>query len=243
MSVSEFKQRELAFLHKDRTLPPLRGYQITNSKNLTELQKILKISILPYNQYVTIATYSTLPRLPINPKQHWSKFKEWVKTRDQTITSIDFMLDFDTTATINGIIKAWVDVTLAKTMLKTLIGKNAKYLTIWFSGQKGFHILGKCKIGSNWGQTAQEIITKQKDIALQLSLLCPSIDTTIYDTARLRKLLGSYVYSDGFGKTRVIPIANEQEFAELLNGLKTNNINNYFENKEITRINYIKLKL
>ena len=87
------------------------------------------------------------------------------------------------------------------------------------SGNKGFHILAKCKITT----TAQEIINTQKALALELSLLCPTIDTTIYDTARLRKLLGSKVYSKNFGTTRVIPIQNENDFKDLIQALKNKN--------------------
>jgi len=110
-------------------------------------------------------------------------------------------------------------------------------LTTWFSGNKGFHILGKCKVVT----TAQAIIDKQKDIAMQMELICPSIDTSIYDTARLRKLLGSYVYSKTFGRTRVIPVQDEQEFKELIKALKHSN-EEYFENKELIRINNINLE-
>ncbi len=236
--VSEFKNKELAFLHyeRDEKYLPKRGYTITNSVNLEELEKILKINGKQYNSYVTIANYADMPRFPLNPKTHWPQYKQWVKERDQTITSIDFMLDFDTTSTIQGIKKAWADVTKAKYVLKILLGDQAKYLRVYFSGNKGFHILGKCKVVT----TAQAIIDKQKDMAIQMSLICPSIDTSIYDTARLRKLLGSYVYSKTFGKTRVIPISNEQEFKELIRALKHNN-QDYFENKELERINNITL--
>jgi len=116
-----------------------------------------------------------------------------------------------------------------------LLGEQTKYLTIWFSGNKGFHILGKCKVIT----TAQDIINKQLEIAKQLAPLCPTLDTSIYDTARLRKLLGSYVYSVNFGKTRVIPIQNDKEFKELITAIKTKNNKQYFTDKTLIRTSNI----
>jgi len=233
--VSDFRGREIAFLGKN--LFPYRGYTISNSENLEELQKILRHKEQPYNTYVTIAKYSEMPRFPLSQKQRWGKFKDWVKTRDQTITSIDFMLDFDAEPTIQGLNKAWADVQTALEMLQSIIEDQTKYLTIWFSGNKGFHILGKCKIST----TAQDTIDKQLQIALQLSPLCPTLDTSIYDTARLRKLLGSYVYSKNFGKTRVIPVSNDKEFKELIVMLTHGKVINrkYFEDKTLLRTNNI----
>lgn len=239
-NVLDFKGKEIAFL-KTGTFP-FRGYQITGSENLVLLKKILKISEQEYNTYVTVAKYSDIPRFPINPKEHWEQFREWVKIRDQTITRIDFMLDFDAEPTIKGLKKAWEDVKTAIFMLFKILGEQTKYLTIWFSGNKGFHILGKCKIGSTWGNTAQEVIDKQKEIAMQLSLVCPTLDTTIYDTARLRKLLGSKVYSPSFGETRVIPISNKKDIGHLISALKTKN-KSFFKQKELIRINNIHLQL
>ena len=233
INVSEFRGKELAFLGKD--LFPLRGYQITNSKNFATLEKILRIENKDYNSYVTVATYADVPKFPLNPKPHWKEFKDWVKTRDQTITRIDFMLDFDAEPTIDGLKKAWADVQTALKMLKILLGEQTKYLTIWFSGNKGFHILGKCKVIT----TAQDIINKQLEIAKQLAPLCPTLDTSIYDTARLRKLLGSYVYSVNFGKTRVIPIQNDKEFKELITAIKTKNNKQYFTDKTLIRTSNI----
>jgi hypothetical protein len=237
MQVSEFRNHEIAFFDYKRELMPFRGYQITDSQNLIVLKKILNIENKPYNTYVTIAKYSEIPRFPINPKKHWPEFKEWVKIRDETIKTIDFMLDFDSTPNIKGLKKAWEDVQLALTLLPELIGEQSKYLTVWFSGNKGFHILGKCKINT----TAQDVINKQLKIAQQLKPLCKTLDITIYDTARLRKLLGSIVYSTNFGKTRVIPISNQQEFKELIQALKQQNFE-YFKSKELIRLNNIILK-
>jgi len=235
--VSDFRGREIAFLGKN--LFPYRGYTIGNSKNLEQLKKILRHKDQPYNTYVTIAKYSEMPRFPLNQTQRWPQFKEWVTTRDQTITKIDFILDFDSKPTIKGLTEAWQDVKTALTMLNMIIGKQTKYLTIWFSGNKGFHILGKIKVTT----TAQDIINQQIKIALQLAPLCPTLDTSIYDTARLRKLLGSHVYSDNFGKTRVIPISNDQEFNELITALKTKNNTKYFEDKTLLSTNNITLQL
>jgi len=234
-SVSEFRKKEIAFLGKN--LFPRRGYQITNSENLEELKQILKITNEPYNTYVTIATYSEIPRLPLNPKTHWLEFKEWVKTRDQTITSIDFFLDFDSTSTIKGLTKAWEDTQTALKMLPLLLGDQTKYLTTWFSGNKGFHILGKSKIIT----TAQDNINKQLEIAKQLQPLCPTLDISIYDTARLRKLLGSEVNSVNFGKTRVIPVSNNTEFKALIKVLNTPKQKQYFKDKTLIRTNNINI--
>jgi hypothetical protein len=238
MKTSEFRNKEIAFFDKDRKQMPFRGHKLNNSNNLKDLKKHLKISTKKYNSYVTIATYSEVPRFSHDRKQHWAEFKEWIKYRDETITNIDFMLDFDAEPTLKGITNAWQDVKKALPLLQLLIGKDAKYLTIWFSGNKGFHILGKCKVKT----TAQDIIDIQKNIAMELSLLCPTIDTTIYDTARLRKLLGSPVHSKNFGTTRVIPIQTEKEFTELTYALDKKN-KKWFEQKELTRLNNIKLQL
>ena len=235
IQLSEFRNKELAFLNAER-INPKRGYQIINSKNYVELQKILGIQNKEYNSYVTIATYKKIPRFSLNPKIHWPEFKEWTKTKDQTITSMDFILDFDSEPTIKGLKKAWGDVVRAQYVLNLLLGDQAKYLKIWFSGNKGFHILGKTKVTTN----AQDNINQQLIIAQQVKHLCPTLDMTIYDTARLRKLLGSYVYSKTFGKTRVIPISNEQEFKELLIALKTKD-EQWFQSKELIRINYINM--
>jgi len=233
--VNDFRGREIAFLGKD--LFPYRGYCIGSNENLQTLQKILKIREKPFNTYVTIAKYSEMPRFTLNPKQRWPQFKEWVKTRDETITSIDFMLDFDSDPTIQGLMLAWADVQTALMMLNKILGEQTKYLTIWFSGNKGFHILGKCKVTT----TAQDLIEKQIQIAKQLAPLCPTLDTGIYDTARLRKLLGSIVYSKNFGKTRVIPVQDNKEFKALIRALKGKNPEQYFADKTLLRTNNITL--
>lgn len=237
--VSEFKNKELAFLHYDRQMHPLRGYTITNSQNLEELKKILKITYNKYNTYVTIAKYDPLPWLTLNPKIHWEEFKDWVKIRDQTITAIDFILDFDSEPSIDGLTKAWEDTKTAKLLLKEILGEQTKYLTTWFSGNKGFHILGKTKVTT----TPQNNIETQLKIATQIKPLCQTLDTTIYDTARLRKLLGSKVYSHTFEETRVIPIANDTEFKALITALndKPNNKKKYFQSKQLTRLNNINI--
>ena len=242
--VLEIRNRDISFLSKqpDEKNKPRRGYSSLNSENFVTLKKIIKLENTKYNSYVSIATYSEVPKISLNPKLHWVEWRKWLETNDETATKCDFFLDFDGEATIEGLKEAWEDVKIAKEMLPDLIGEQAKYLTTWFSGNKGFHILGKCKIGGTWGNTAQEIINKQKDIAMQMELLCPSIDTSIYDTARLRKLLGSYVYTKQFGKTRVIPICDEHEKDELQIALATKNTN-WFEEKPLIRINNIKYEV
>lgn len=235
IQVAEFRGKEIAFLNHNKE-KPLRGYQIINSQNYEELQKILQLQNQQYNTYVTIATYSQIPRFPLNPKQHWPEFKEWVKIRDETITKIDFMLDFDAEPTIQGLTKAWQDVQTAQKLLPLILGEQTKYLTIYFSGNKGFHILGKTKVTT----TAQDNIKNMLNTAEKLKPLCPTLDLSIYDTARLRKLLGSYVYSANFGKTRVIPILNNEDFKALINALETKNTS-WFESKQLIRLNNINI--
>lgn len=234
--VIEFKNKEIAFISPNKDLFPYRGYNITNSQNLTELKKILKIQNKEYNTYVSIATYSEQPKLPLNPKQHWKQFKEWVTIRDQTITNIDFMLDFDSKPTIKGITQAWKDIQQAKELLQIILGEQTKYLQTYFSGNKGFHILAKCKITTN----AQDNINKQLEIAKQLQPLCETLDTSIYDTARLRKLLGSTCYSTTFGKTRIIPICDDTDFNRLLAALEDKD-EDWFNQIPLKRLNNIHL--
>lgn len=236
VQVIEFKNKEIRFIPIEKGYVK-SGYEITSSENYETLQKILKIHGQKYNSYVTIATYGEIPRFPLELKQHLKEFKEWVKINDETITHMDFFLDFDATPTIEGITKAWSDVQTALKILPELIGEQTKYLTIWFSGNKGFHILGKCR---NIKTTAQKNIKKQYEIAEQLEPLCRTIDLSIYDTKRIRKLLGSYVYSPTFGKTRVIPIPNQEEFEQLLIALDTKD-EQWFENKKLTQLNQINI--
>ena len=238
---SEFKNRELAFLGKDNyTKYPFRGYQIINSKNMQELKELLKIKDKKYNSYVSIATYDKVPRFAIDPKKHWPEWREWDEVRNATITSLDFFVDFDAEPTIDGLKQAWKDVQTAYELLYEIIGEQTKYLTTWVSGNKGFHILGKCKVTPEL--TAMDLILKQKEIALQLKPLCKTIDMGIYDLKRLRKLLGSIVYSPTFGKTRVIPIPDDKKFKELLIALETKDTT-WFEKQELVRLGGINLDI
>ena len=241
LQLSEFKNREIVFLGKENYAKyPFRGHQIINSENMQELQKLLKIKDKKYNSYVTIATYDKVPRFAIDPKKHWPEFREWDNVRNATITQIDFFMDFDGEPTIEGIKEAWQDVQTAYELLYEIIGEQTKYLTTWISGNKGFHILGKCKVTPEL--TAMDLIQKQKEIAEQLAPLCQTIDLGIYDLKRLRKLLGSYVYSSNFGKTRVIPIADDKKFKELLIALETKDTT-WFENQELVRLGGTNLEL
>lgn len=190
VQVLEFKNREIRFIPVEEGFVK-SGYEISSSENYELLQKILKIHGKKYNSYVTLATYGEIPRFPLELKQHLKEFREWVKINDETITNIDFFLDFDAKPTIKGLKKAWKDVQTTQQILPLIIGEQAKYLTTWFSGNKGFHILGKCRNVP----IAQENIEKQYKIAEQIKILCPTLDISIYDTKRIRKLLGSYVYS------------------------------------------------
>ena len=236
VQVAEFKGKEIAFLRKDRKFPK-RGYQITTSENYELLKKMLNTEKDEYNTYVTIDTYENFPRLPFPPKQHWPAWKQWNDNPNKKITNLDFFLDFDSEPTIEGITCAWKDTQRAYKLLPLLLGGQAKYLTIWFSGNKGFHILGKTKIRT----TPEQNIEKQIEIAKEIKLVCPTLDITVYNLGRLRKLLGSYVYSATFGKTRVIPISNQQEFEALINALKTKNTK-WFESKQLIRLNNINIE-
>ena len=235
VQVSEFRGKEIAFLRKDRKFPK-RGYQISNSENYETLKKMLDVEKDEYNTYVTIDTYENFPRLPFPPKTHWPAWKQWNDNPNKIIKNLDFFIDFDSDSTIEGITKAWSDVQLAMELLPLIIGEQAKYLTIWFSGNKGFHILGKTKVNND----ADENIKQQIRIATELKMVCPTLDITVYNLGRLRKLLGSYVYSATFGKTRVIPISNNSEFEELLTALETKNTK-WFESKQLIRINNINI--
>jgi len=237
--VLEIRNRDISFLSKqpDEKNKPRRGYSSLNSENFVTLKKIIKLENTKYNSYVSIATYSEVPKISLNPKLHWVEWRKWLETNDETATKCDFFLDFDGEATIEGLKEAWEDVKIAKEMLPDLIGEQAKYLTTWFSGNKGFHILGKCKLDT----TLQDNVDKQKEIAEQISTLAQSIDLSIYDTKRIRKMLGSIVYSEAFGETRVIPISNDNDFKALIKALETND-NDFFEKKELIPLNSIKLE-
>jgi hypothetical protein len=235
VQVSEFVGKEIAFLRPDRKFPK-RGYQICSSENYEVLKKMLDVEKDKYNTYVTIDTYENFERLPFPPKLHWQEWKKWQDNPNKIIKNLDFFIDFDSKPTIEGITKAWNDVQRAKKILPLIIGEQTKYLTIWFSGNKGFHILGKCKVNT----TPQENIQKQIQIAKEIKLVCPTLAETVYNLGRLRKLLGSPVYSSTFGKTRVIPVSNDTEFKELITALETKN-EQWFESKQLIRINNINI--
>jgi hypothetical protein len=242
--VAEFKNREVSFLQANCKIAdgsnPEMGYQITNSNNYDKLIKILKLENKPYNSYVTISTYNRIPRFPLNPKERWGQWKKWVDIRTEQAVTTDFILDFDGKPTIEGLKKTWEEVQLALDLLKDIIGEQAKYLVngLYFSGNKGFHVLGKC----SKTLTPKENIKIMENIAKKLKYVCPSIDLSIYQVDRLRKLLGSRVYSVNFGKTRVVPIANDIEFKELLTALETKN-EQWFLEKPLTRLGGINLEL
>ena len=236
IKLAEFKNREVVFLpakgfgKKEKKEHSFRGHTISSSENIEVLKKLLRLENKTYNSYVSIMTYSKMPRFPLNFTKHAKLFKEWWKEkRLDSIVKCDMFLDFDGEATIEGTIKTWEDVKIALDTLPELIGEQAKYLRVFYSGNKGFHILGKCKIDT----TIKDLLLKQQDIADKLSILAPSVDTCIYDPARLRKLIGSVVYSKTFGKTRVIPVSNDKEFKELLIALETKD-EEWFNNKPLS---------
>jgi len=204
-------------------------------KIIRNMGHALRINNKQYNSYVSIMTYSEMPRFSLNFTEHKKQFKTWWENkRLESVTKIDYFLDFDSEPTIEGITKAWEDVKIALEMLPELIGEQAKFLYVAFSGNRGFHVLGKCKLDT----TIKDLLLKQQDIADKLSVIAPTIDTGIYDNGRIRKLLGSRVYSNTFGKTRVIPIQNDQDFKELIKALETKD-ENWFNNKPLTNTHSI----
>lgn len=207
----DFSDREICFFDSNKELPPIRGYKADWE---TQLNKIpfyeTRLKTQKYNSYCSIAHYSEIPLFPIQPKRlRWKLFKEWVSIRDLTITKLDFFIDFDG----NTLKEAFTDAKTAKHFLFELIGKDALYLNIYFSGNKGFHLLGK--MGETFGKTPKEKLRKNYELAMQLKPLCPSIDETIYDLARVRKLIGSKVFSPKHGETRVISCDTDEDFKQL----------------------------
>jgi hypothetical protein len=75
---------------------------------------------------------------------------------------------------------------------------------------------------------------------MQLKPLCPTIDETIYDLARVRKLIGSKVFSPKYGETRVISCDTDQDYFELDTLLRTPEYANW-ETMPIKRLNKIEI--
>lgn len=207
----DFKNREICFFDSAKLGFPVRGYKADYEwmiDGVSNMEKDLRNK--QYNSYCSIAQYNPMPLFPINDmKERWKQFKQWVSVRDLSIDRLDFFIDFD-----NSLIKsAFTDAFNARNYLLELIGDQALYLNIYFSGNKGFHLLGK--MGESFGATPKDKLRKNYELALMLKPLCPSIDETIYDLARVRKLIGSKVYSPLLGKTRVIDCNSWTDFENL----------------------------
>ena len=232
----DFKNREICFFDSAKLGFPIRGYKADYEwmiDGVSQMEKDLRNK--QYNSYCSIAQYNPMPLFPINDmKERWKQFKQWVSVRDLSIDRLDFFIDFDN----SSIKSAFTDAFNARNYLLELIGDQALYLNIYFSGNKGFHLLGK--MGESFGATPKDKLRKNYELALMLKPLCPSIDETIYDLARVRKIIGSAVYSPILGKTRVISVDSFEEF-DKLEQLIHNKVWSEWEKTPIKRLNKIEI--
>jgi hypothetical protein len=95
-------------------------------------------------------------------------------------------------------------------------------------------------MGESFGTTPKEKLRKNYELAMMLKPLCPTIDETIYDLARVRKLIGSKVYSPKYGETRVISVDSWKEF-EMLEDLIAKKDWSLWEKAPIKRLNKIEV--
>ena len=232
----DFKNREICFFDSEKKGFPIRGYKADYETFIDYIPKMEKdLRNGKYNSYCSICQYEPMPVFNLRDSgEHWKEFKQWVSVRDLTIKSIDFFIDFDGTNLKN----TFEDVKNARQYLLDLIGEQSIYLNCYFSGNKGFHLLGK--MGETFGKSPQEKLKKNYEIALQLKLLCPTIDETIYDLARVRKLIGSKVYSPNLGETRVISCDNDKDFQQLQKFINNKHWQNW-EEAPIKRLNKIEV--
>lgn len=235
MIFTDFQSREVCFFHNKKILPPVRGCQLFLGDFYPTLLKMHELEGKEYNSYVSICQYSNIPQFVLQPhKKRFEEFKQWVSVRDLSIQKVDFMIDFDG----KSLKDAFTDCFNAKQYLLELIGSQALYLNTYFSGNHGFHLLGK--MGESFGATPAAKLKKNYELAMQLKPLCPSIDETIYDLARVRKLIGSKVYSPTLGQTRVISVDSWQEFENLETLIAKKDWSNW-EKMPIKRLNKIEM--
>lgn len=235
MNFTDFQSREVCFFHNKKILPPVRGCQLFLGDFYPTLIKMHELEGKEYNSYVSICQYSDIPQFVLQPrKKRFEQFKQWVSVRDLSIVKVDFFIDFDG----KSLKSAFTDALNARNYLLELIGDQALYLNIYFSGNKGFHLLGK--MGESFGATPKDKLRKNYELALMLKPLCPSIDETIYDLARVRKLIGSKVYSPTLGQTRVISCDSWQEFGNLETLIAKKDWSNW-EKMPIKRLNKIEM--
>lgn len=215
----DFKNREICFLDSEKKGYAIRGYKADYEIQIDDIpnhERDLKSK--KYNYYCSICQYEPMPWFnPYNNATKNKAFKEWVSIRNLTISKIDFFIDFDGKDLKN----TFQDVLNTRQHLLTLIGEQSIYLNCYFSGNKGFHLLGK--MGETFGKTPQAKLNKNYEIAMQLKLLCPTIDETIYDLARVRKLIGSKVHSPKYGQTRVVSCDTQQDYDTIQTLLDTKN--------------------
>ena len=234
----DFKNREICFFDSEKLGYPIRGFKADFETQIDEIPKYERdLRNKKYNSYCSICQYSSVPWFnPWNNTEKNAKFKEWVSVRDLSIVKVDFFIDFDGT----DLKTTFNDALNARAYLKQLLGSQALYLNIYFSGNKGFHLLGK--MGESFGTTPKEKLRKNYELAMMLKPLCPSIDETIYDLARVRKLIGSKVYSPTLGETRVISVDSWKEF-EMLEDLISKKDWKLWEAMPIKRLNKIECTL
>lgn len=232
----DFKNREICFFDSAKIGFPIRGYKADYGWMIDGVSRMEKdLRNKQYNSYCSIAQYNPMPLFPINDmKERWKQFKQWVSVRDLSIVKVDFFIDFDG----KSLKSAFTDAFNARNYLLELIGDQAQYLNIYFSGNKGFHLLGK--MGESFGKTPAEKLKKNYELALMLKPLCPSIDETIYDLARVRKIIGSVVYSPLLGKTRVVSCDSFEEFNTLENLISLKDWKKW-EQAPIKRLNKIEI--
>jgi len=232
----DFKNREVCFFDSLKVGFPIRGFKADFETQIEEIPKYERdLRNKQYNSYVSVCQYDPMPWF--NPWDNAGKnkaFKEWVSVRDLSIKSIDFFIDFDGTS----LKTTFDDVLNARKYLLELIGEQSIYLNCYFSGNKGFHLLGK--MGESFGATPKDKLRKNYELAMQLKPLCPTIDETIYDLARVRKLIGSKVYSPLLGETRVVSVDTPEDFKRLEQLINSKSWT-LWEQAEIKRLNKVEL--
>jgi len=207
-----FKDREICFFSSESKNDfAIRGYKADYESFIDYIPSMEKdLRNKKYNSYCSICQYAPMPVFSLtNAKEHWKQFKEWVSVRDLSIVKVDFFVDFDGT----DLKQTFTDALNARNHLLELVGSQAQYINIYFSGNKGFHLLGK--MGESFGKTPKDKLRKNYELAMMLKPLCPTIDETIYDLARVRKLIGSKVYSPKLGETRVVSCDSWEDFNKL----------------------------
>lgn len=231
-----FRGREICFFDSEKVGFPIRGYKADYEWQIDYIPKLEKdLRTKQYNSYCSICQYNPMPLFSLSDsKEHWRGFKQWVQVRDLSIERIDFFIDFDE----KSLKSAFTDAFNARNHLLDLIGSQAQYLNIYFSGNKGFHLLGK--MGESFGATPKDKLRKNYELALMLKPLCPSIDETIYDLARVRKIIGSKVYSPLLGTTRVIDCNSWTDFENLEKLIEKKDYSEW-ENQKVSELNKIEI--